>query len=93
MACGCSGRASPSNNVKQGVLAQQFSSNDLVLIEFVKPMVAPLTYVGKGTGTEYRFGSDESHRLRYVRREDAEQFLNRPEFKLVDSKELSSVAT
>lgn len=86
MGCGCRGTtshaASASSNGFATRGANALNSNELVLVEFIKPLTAPLTYTGQVTNTEYRFGSDEGHKRRYVHRSDAEHLLNRPEFQL-----------
>jgi glycosyltransferase involved in cell wall biosynthesis len=56
---------------------------NVVMLEFVKPNSPALTYRGPVTGTMYRFGSDVGHKVRYVYKSDAIEFLRRSEFKLV----------
>lgn len=86
MGCGCGGAKThvvSSGSVTGGAI--QINSDELTLIEFTKPMMAPLTYVGKTTGTEYRFGSDTNHKFRYIHRTDVQGFLDRShEFRLAD---------
>lgn len=86
MACGC-GRggnavvAQAGGSVEQLVAAGQGGS-DMVLLEFVSEGVGTMSWAGPVTGTTYRFGSGEGHRIGYVLRSDAEVLLARPEFEL-----------
>lgn len=83
MACGCSGsKIEVQTNPAMQTIQQ--NSNDLILLEFVKPMTTTMSWTGKVTGHNYRFGSDASHRIGYVHRADAEHFLQRPEFAIAN---------
>lgn len=84
MGCGCRGTTSHVGATYATRGASQLNSNELVLVEFIKPMTAPLTYTGQVTNTEYRFGSDDGHKRRYVHKSDAEHLLARPEFELAN---------
>lgn len=85
MGCGCKGSGiEVVTNPSVETLQQQ--SNDLVLLEFTKPMTPTMTWTGRVTGHDYRFGSDAGHRLGYVHKADAEGFLQRPEFALANSR-------
>lgn len=58
------------------------SNPDVVMLEFVLNGSPPLTYRGPVTGTQYRFGSDSGHKIRYVYKSDAIEFLKRKEFRI-----------
>lgn len=55
---------------------------NVVMLEFVPNGTPPLSYRGPVTGTMYRFGSDAGHKIRYVYRVDAIEFLKRKEFRI-----------
>ncbi len=55
---------------------------DVVMLEFTLSGSPALTYRGPITGTAYRFGSDAGHRVRYVYKRDAVEFLKRKEFRI-----------
>lgn len=79
--CGCAHSvATPRTNGE--LEASQLAQDEMVLLEFAKGGVAAITYRGPITGTEYRFGSDEGHRLGYVYRGDVEWFIQRSEFNI-----------
>lgn len=90
MACGgCGQRSIPPAAVPRSRESLITTSNDEVtLVEFTKIGSAPLTYTGKKTGTNYRFGSDPEHRVRYVKNEDLNEMLMRPEFRVYESEQL-----
>lgn len=58
-------------------------TSDLVLLEFTGSG-GTQTYRGKATGAQYRFGPDPAHRLKYVKKADAEHLLTLPVFKVPD---------
>lgn len=78
--CGCSkgGGVQVTSPVPVGA-----SNNDMVLLEYTGEGGA-ITYKGHATSTNYRFGADNGHRLKYVHASDAEYLLNRTEFKLAN---------
>lgn len=82
MGCGCGGgnprRSNPALAATQAISKPDA---DMILLEF-QGNSGPRTYRGPATGSEYRFGSDASHKTRYVYSADAAHFLRRPaEFK------------
>lgn len=94
MGCGCGGGGGLpslpaldlSNGHSMGVASiiapQGVAAQDMVLIEFIEPVEAPLVYTGRVTGTHYRFGSDDDNRVRYVYRTDAESLLTSGAFRV-----------
>lgn len=56
-------------------MQQQQSADGLVLLEFVGPSISNVTYRGKVTGAQYRFGNNDGNRRKYVHPADAEQLL------------------
>lgn len=82
MGCGCSSHQAPLSQPGLPGALQSAMNSDLVLVEYVLDGRPPLTYRGQVTGTEYRFGSDEGHKKRYVHRADAQVLIERPEFAL-----------
>ncbi len=100
MPCGCGGggglpslpavdfgASAPTASMVQ---AETGAVDELVMIEFTDSVAAPLSYTGRTTGTKYKFGSDEGHRVRYVYKADAEFFLAREEFRLYNNMEGAS---
>lgn len=83
--CGCSRNQAPLSQPALPGALQSARNADLVLVEYNLEDRPPLTYRGQVTGTEYRFGSDEGHRKRYVHRADAQLLIERPEFSLASS--------
>lgn len=80
MACGgCGQRQVPAPPTYSPQIAR-VEDEDMVLIEF-SGSSAPRTFTGAKTGTNYRFGNDREHRIRYVHKDDAEVLLLRPEFR------------
>lgn len=73
MACGGCGKRSvrPATAPK---LQQQAQPEGAVLLEFLGKNATAI-YVGKGTGTKYRFGNDQSHKRRFVYDKDVPGFL------------------
>lgn len=65
-----SGPATPSNN----------GGDNLVLLEYVGKVSGPITFRGQKTGTQYRFGLDVSHKLKYVHKDDLDGFEGRTDF-------------
>ena len=57
-------------------------SGDMMLLEFTKVGAGTVTYKGAATGTLYRFGSDPSHKVKYVHKSDGEVLMRRSEFRL-----------
>lgn len=95
MGCGCSGGGGlPSlppldlyayiNGATPQILPEN-SADDTVMMEFTGETSAPINYTGQATGTNYRFGSDDGHKVRYVYRVDAETLLLREEFRLYNA--------
>lgn len=86
MGCGCQSTRTARNAItpagesssSNGVNGASAVGGDLVLVEFVGTGGAR-TYKG-ASGTEYRFGSDDGHNLRYVRSVDVGAFEGRKEF-------------
>lgn len=78
MACGCQ---RGGGGVAQKAQTANIPHDDMLLLEYVGPN-STMTYVGKTSGTNYRFGSDEGHKIKYVYKVDAPQLLERPEFAL-----------
>lgn len=100
MACGSCGSRSNSASA----YSRQASSNvtaagqvtpDAVLLEYTGTEAGPMTFLGKSTGTKYRFGQDVDHYRRYVRGADVAGFLSlEGQFRIatsVDSPELVGV--
>lgn len=89
MPCGCSGGGGlpslPALDLYSGAMAvqssQPASTEDTELIEFLGDVAAPITYSGQTTGTRYKFGSDDAHRVRWVYKSDVANFLNYAEFR------------
>lgn len=86
MACGgCGGRKVSTNGGSAPRVTRvevTAPSEGMVLIEYTKQNAGTVTYIGQVTGTVYRFGSDQGHRVKYVYKEDAETFLTRSEFRI-----------
>lgn len=95
MGCGaCGKKGSPVHNQYQHPMQAQGASNQsstvlsgssensLVQLEFTGE-AAPRTYRG-GEGRTYRFGSDPTHKIKYVIAADAKRFLELPDFRLHD---------
>lgn len=61
-------------------------TDNAVLIEYVGKN-ATVNYIGKASGTRYRFGSDPGHKIKYVWRADAEQLLTFKEFRVAKAAE------
>lgn len=91
MGCGCKGK-----KVIVGANSTLSSSGnfvpdegpEMVLMEYRGQYDGPITFRGQATGLKYRFGKNEANKHRFVRREDAQDFLERngkdgPEFVLV----------
>ncbi len=57
------------------------AGDDLVAVQFMQEIAAPITYTGPATGTRYRFGSDADNNVRWVYPADAQHFLQREEFR------------
>lgn len=82
MPCGCQGgRTVYVAPVRVGDQPIPVSKDGRTLVEFMGTS-APRTYRGP-SGTEYRFGSDEGHRLHHVLNQDLGMFMNRPGFRVV----------
>lgn len=94
MPCGCGGGGGmpslPALNLSSHTYGETIippaidgvSADQMVMLEFIDDVPSPLTFVGKATGTKYRFGSDDDNRVRWVYRTDADALLTRPEFKV-----------
>lgn len=91
MACGCQSQV--AQVISSGPMGQGLLSGDseLVLLEFVQPETATMSWTGKATGHVYRFGSDNGHRVGYVHKADAAEFVKRPEFRLANAGNLAAV--
>lgn len=83
MGCGCGSGGGGIVIDNTMPLQEAAMQGDLVLLEFVKPDAPVLSWTGKSTGYSYRFGSEDNHRIGYVHRSDALEFLKRDEFELV----------
>lgn len=57
--------------------------DEVVLIEYTGPAEGARLYRGRVSGTNYRFSSLESERLKYVRKVDVEIFVNRMDFRIL----------
>jgi glycosyltransferase involved in cell wall biosynthesis len=75
MACGgCNGRRTPVAYANKSVVINNNPQNgDLVLVEFTGEG-GTRTWRGPVTATEYRFGADEVHKIRYVYVSDLSMF-------------------
>jgi hypothetical protein len=95
MACGgCGGKkAAPSTNANGGNVGMNPRFNqmpmaaiaatrdeNMVLIEYVGRTGGPMIYKGPVTGTQYRFGTQTNHKVKYVHKSDAEVLLQRTDF-------------
>lgn len=80
MACGGCGKGGGKVAVTRSMAPP--TNPDVVMLEFVPANSPPLTYRGTITGTLYRFGSDSGHKIRYVYKTDAMEFLKRKEFRI-----------
>lgn len=88
MACGGCGRkgggasSSSAMQIVGGASALRLpaADEDVMLLQFTEPGQPPRTYIGKSSKQKYRFGSDQEHRVRYVKKQDAEELLRLPEF-------------
>lgn len=85
MGCGCSGNSYEASGDMQAMPQQQLSS-ELIMLEFVATDTPTRSWTGPVTGVSYRFGSEIGHKYGYVHRSDAERFLQRPEFKVADTR-------
>jgi hypothetical protein len=89
MPCGCQGGGgSPSLPIDGfGYAAAQPTSEvaatngEMMQLEFMEEVAAPLTYTGRVTGTNYSFGSEPHNKVRWVLKPDVEHFLTRGEFR------------
>jgi len=90
MPCGCSGGGGqpslPALDLSSGqptfAMPQGVPQADMVQLEYLEEVPAPLTFTGKATGTRYRFGSDDDNKVRWVLKTDAEQFISFGSFRL-----------
>ena len=80
MACGSCGGNRQAVVTSNKISIPNESDPSMVLLEFIGSGGAR-SYVGQVTGTIYRFGSDPSHKIRYVFASDLPLFVNRPEFR------------
>lgn len=60
------------------------AQGEMILLEFVAPDRSTTSWTGPATGTIYRFGSEDGHRVGYVHRADAKKFLDRSEFRVAN---------
>lgn len=89
MPCGCSGGGGlpslPAFDIYQQSLAAnvpvEAKSEGATLLEYTGDAAAPITYSGSVTGTRYKFGMDEDHRVRWVYDKDVPRFLEFEEFR------------
>lgn len=89
MPCGCSGGGGlpslPAFDIYQQSLAAnvpvEAKNEGATLLEYVGDAAAPITYSGSVTGTRYKFGADEDHRIRWVYDKDVPRFLEFSEFR------------
>ena len=83
MACsGCGGRKTVSPTAASRISRPEpVTSEGMVLVEYTKQSAGTATYIGQVTGTAYRFGSDQGHKVKFVYKEDAEVLLARAEFR------------
>lgn len=56
------------------------ADSDMVKLQFTLEGAGPRIYRGRATGTRYKFGSDEGHRIKYVHKSDADALLLLKEF-------------
>lgn len=90
MACGCKGgKTTYSTPVKIGNDSVLISKAGETLIQFIGHS-APRTYRGP-SGTEYRFGSDDAHKIHSVKNVDVPLFQNRNDFVLVNGGDINAV--
>lgn len=88
MPCGCSGGGGlpslpaldlfASANAPMATIA---SEGETELIEYTGEANAPITYSGSVTGTRYKFSSADSHRVRWVYKQDVARFMEFSEFR------------
>lgn len=75
----------PMQSQMNGTVQSDGSEHTLVQLEFTGED-APRTYRG-AQGRSYRFGSDPTHRVKYVVKIDADKFLQLPNFRLYNGKD------
>lgn len=97
LACGsCGQRAQQPNPVLNdpvpsfNTVQHQADVSDLVQILFVMPEKGARSYLGPVSGAEYRFSADEP--VQYVFKQDVDELLRRPEFRLYTGQELAVTA-
>lgn len=91
MGCGCPNNIMGAAYVEQGqqgsqAIPQLAATSELVLLEFVEQDIPTRSWTGPSTGVSYRFGSEIGHKYGYVHRADAAELLNRPEFRVADTR-------
>jgi len=75
MGC-CSGGVKISKTAPPPMDTRQGAKEGLVLIEFIGLSPATMTFRGKATRTQYRFGNNPGHKRKYVFPKDAEYLLS-----------------
>jgi glycosyltransferase involved in cell wall biosynthesis len=92
LACGsCAQRAQQPNPVLNdpvpsfNTVQHQADTSDLVQMLFVMPEKGARSYLGPVSGAEYRFSADEP--VQYVFKQDVDELLRRPEFRLYTGQE------
>lgn len=93
LGCSSCGGGSGSNFTQWGSQQSQKSSfappaGDMLLLEFMESGSAARSFIGKKTGSNYRFGSDAAHKTMYVHAEDAVFLLSLGRFREVTKDEL-----
>lgn len=81
----------PAPAQMNSVVVSDGSENGLVQLEFTGED-APRTYRGAESRTAYRFGSDDTHRVKYVANADVKRFLELPNFRLYTGTNGGSIA-
>lgn len=83
VAAGMNGNSNGGGEGALSAASAAVNSNGMVMLEFMGEGGAR-TYIGETTRTQYRFGADSGHKMRYVFVQDAEPLLQRVhEFRLV----------
>lgn len=89
MACGgCGKKTTASVQTQPRELIKEPSKNGdgWLMIEYIGGNAGTMTFVGKGSGTRYRFGDTPTHRYKYVLPEDAPFLLSMSKkFKVVEA--------
>ncbi len=92
MACSGCGRGGGVSITPKGAVVntagaggQAVQVGEAVKVEYIGSSVGTITYKGKPSMKQYRFGNNQSHRFGFILPSDVEWFLSRPgEFRAVD---------